>query len=205
MVTITIDGNIGAGKSTLLSFLRDVGKYAIHLEPVEEWIPFLVDMYKNHKDSFEFQVKVWTDRCFMPIYSKNLITCIERSPHFQWNVFSKANFENETLNDRQMSLLQTLYHSPSYIPDFYIYLQSDTDKCMTRIQKRERNCEQGISKEYIKRIHELHEDAYASLPKNVEKVCINIEDKSMEEIGWEVMTTINQYLQRRKSIDAEHY
>lgn len=205
MVSITIDGNIGAGKSTLLSFLRDVGKYAIHLEPVEEWVPFLVDMYENNKDAFEFQVKVWTDRCFMPAYSSKLITCIERSPHFQWNVFSKANYENGKLNDRHMSLLETLYHRPSYIPDLYIYLQSEPTKCMERIQKRERKCEQGIPTEYVARIHKLHEYAFATLPKNAEKVCIYIEHKTIEEIGWEVLQTIQQYLNRRKSMDNERF
>ncbi len=205
MVSITIDGNIGAGKSTILSFLRDVGKYAIHVEPVEEWVPFLVDMYENNKDAFEFQVKVWTDRCFMPQYSPKLITCIERSPHFQWNVFSKANYENGKLNERHMSLLETLYHRPSYTPDLYIYLQSDPNNCMKRIQKRERKCEQGIPTEYVSRIHELHEQAFATLPKTAEKVCIHIEHKTIEEIGWEVLLTIRQYLNRRKSIDDEHF
>jgi len=203
MVSITIDGNIGAGKSTILSFLRDMGTYAIHPEPVDEWIPFLVDMYENNKDSFEFQVKVWTDRCFMPNYSNKIVTCIERSPHFQWNVFSKANYENGKLNNRQLNLLETLYHRPSYVPDFYIYLQSNPSNCMERISKRNRDCEQGISYEYIKRIHELHESAYLALPSYKQKQCINIENKTIQEIGWEVLTTIRYYLQRRNSFENE--
>ena len=50
MVLITIDGNIGAGKSTILKFLKDVANINADLEPVDEWEPFLVDMYKNNKD-----------------------------------------------------------------------------------------------------------------------------------------------------------
>ena len=76
---------------------------------------------------------------------------------------------------------------------------------MKRIQKRERKCEQGIPTEYVSRIHELHEQAFASLPKTAEKRCIYIENKTIIDIGWEVLLVIRQYLNHRNSIDDEHY
>jgi deoxyadenosine/deoxycytidine kinase len=191
MVCITIDGNIGAGKSTILSFLNNIGKYDTHPEPVEDWEPFLLDMYKNDKDAFEFQVKVWTDRCFSPKYDPNKIICIERSPEFQMNVFTVANYENNKLNKRQYELLEELYCKPCYTPDLYIYLRTQPDKCIERIQKRNRNCESDIHFDYIKRIHDLHEITYDNLKGN--KVVIDIEGKSLSYICQEVYTIIKQF------------
>jgi len=188
---ITIDGNIGAGKSTLLTHLQKTYKYDIHLEPIDEWIPFLKDMYENSKDAFEFQVKVWNDRCFTPYYSPHTMTCVERSPYFQWNVFSVANFNNGKLNERQMLLLKDLYTRPCYKPDIYIYLQSEPMKCMERIVQRDRNCEQGIEYEYVKNIHDLHENAFQQLP-TMKKFIINIENKTIHEIGKEVNYIIHK-------------
>uniref|UniRef100_A0A6C0CTK4 Deoxynucleoside kinase domain-containing protein n=1 Tax=viral metagenome TaxID=1070528 RepID=A0A6C0CTK4_9ZZZZ len=196
MTIITIDGNIGAGKSTLLKYIESHTNYLIDLEPVEIWEPFLIDMYQNNKDAFEFQVKVWLDRCYASKYSNNKITCVERSPHFQWNVFSKANYENHKLNDRQIELIGELYKKPCYIPDIYIYLKSDPTKCMERIHYRHRDCENAINISYIQNLHHLHEEAYERL-HHLFKVEIDIENKSIEEIGIEVIYIIDILLHTR--------
>ena len=204
---ITIDGNIGAGKSTVLEYLKAQGNntsYKIDLEPVNDWTPFLIDMYKNNKDAFEFQIKVWTDRCFKPDYTsqKDRVHCVERSPHFQWNVFALANYKNGKLNERQMDVLEDLYERPCYTPDLSIYLVSDPSRCMRRIEGRNRECENDISEEYIRHLHDLHEYAYTSI-RNKHKVCVFIEHKTQEEIGEEVLYIVRNYVRQRRSIDDE--
>jgi len=191
MVLITIDGNIGAGKSTILKFLKDVANINADLEPVDEWEPFLVDMYKNNKDGFEFQVKVWTDRCFNQNYDSDSITCIERSPLFQWNVFTKANYYNGKLSDRQYNLLNNLYDFPSYKPDLYIYLRTDPLKCIERIKVRDRNSESDIDTAYITQIHDLHEKTYNEIKEY--KHCVEIEGKNIEHICNEVLQIIKKF------------
>jgi len=191
MVLITIDGNIGAGKSTILKFLKDVANINTDPEPVDEWEPFLIDMYKNNKDGFEFQVKVWNDRCFNQKYNSNGITCIERSPLFQWNVFTKANYYNGKLSDIQYNLLNDLYNFPSYKPDLYIYLRTDPLKCIERIGIRDRNCESDIDTTYITQIHDLHEKTYNEI--NEYKHCVDIEGKNIEHICNEVLQIIKNF------------
>ena len=188
---ITIDGNIGSGKSTLLESLNNK-LYDIDVEPVAEWEPFLTDMYENNRDAFEFQIKVWTDRCLSTNYSKNRITCVERSPHYQWYVFSVANFNNGKLNERQMNILASLYKRPSFKPDLMIYLRSDPEKCINRIHKRNRDCEQGLSFDYIHHLHELHELAYATLI-HPNRVCVNVEGKTVTEVHDEINSIIIKY------------
>jgi len=53
---------------------------------------------------------------------------------------------------------------------------------MERIVQRDRNCEQGIEYEYVKNIHDLHENAFQQLP-TMKKFIINIENKTIHEIG----------------------
>lgn len=198
---ITIDGNIGCGKSTLLEMLKPL--YSVDLEPVAQWEPFLKDMYQYGKDAFEFQVKVWSDRCFRPYYPKNKITCVERSPHYQWHVFSVVNHMNQKLNDRQMEVLSGLYQQPCYRPDLTIYLRSDPIKCLHRIQHRHRASESQISLDYICELHELHEIAYAGL-LHPHKVAIDIEHKSVQAIFNEVTQVISKYVREHESSNKEY-
>ena len=50
MVIITIDGNIGCGKTGVLNYLHKNYKYAIDLEPVDNWQKHLNRIYNEEKD-----------------------------------------------------------------------------------------------------------------------------------------------------------
>jgi len=194
MVLVSIDGNIGAGKSTVIHYLKNRHHYDIDLEPVDDWLPFLQDMYKNNKDAFEFQVKVWLDRIYNAHYSSQVTTIAERSGFFQWNVFSKVNFDNGKLNGRQYTILKNLYDKQPFHPDIYIYLQTHPSHCYKRIHKRSRNCESDIKLEYITALHQLHENAYELLQEeDIPHVyMVQVEGKTAEEIGEEIHQLIQQ-------------
>ena len=192
MTIICIDGNLGAGKSTVMKYLRNTYKYSVDLEPVDDWIPFLHDMYKNNKDAFEFQVKVWMDRMYMPLYPKDSLTLTERSGYFQWHVFTKSNYENDKLNERQYNILKTMYDNCPFYPDAYIYLQTSPEQSFKRIHKRRRNCESDIDVAYIEKIHAMHENAYEELKDEPGVVVhkINVEGQSIKQIGDQLHTLI---------------
>lgn len=46
---ITIDGNIGCGKTSVLNYLHKINKTSIDLEPVDNWLPYLKNMYIEKK------------------------------------------------------------------------------------------------------------------------------------------------------------
>jgi len=192
MTVISIDGNIGAGKSTVLNYLKKTYKYNIDVEPVDDWIPFLQDMYKNNKDAFEFQIKVWMDRVFNTNYTVKDITITERSAFFQWHVFSKANFENGKLKERQYTILKNLYEKCHVIPDMQFYIRTEPQKSYDRIHKRSRNCESEIPLDYIETLHHLHENAYEMLLENntPNVYLIEMEGKTVQQIGDEIYQTI---------------
>lgn len=189
MTIITIDGNIGSGKTTILNYLHTNYNIYIDLEPIEQWKPFLDDIYNNNKNYFNFQIRVWLDRSW--IQEKDNTTIImERSPYFIRNTFNKYIIDNNLINNQENNIIQELYNKTDLIwkSDYYIYIRSSPEKCLERINKRCRENEQNISIDYLNEIHKLHEDAYNNAIKNKMKIfVIDIESKSLETISKEII------------------
>lgn len=189
----TIDGNIGAGKTTVLEYLHTHYKLPIDLEPVKKWQPYLDDIYSNDKGTFEFQVRVWLDRCWIQPKSNTLPMLMERSPYFQRNVFIPANVENGKLNEREYTTLHEMYEKSNniWIPNGYIYLRSDPLKCAERIKIRNRKSEDHIPSDYLIKLHQLHEDTYDYAIKNgFPIIAINMEGKTVPEIAEEIYNSL---------------
>lgn len=188
----TIDGLIGSGKSTILEYLHKNHGIPIDVEPVEKWVPYLKRMYEENTGTFEFQTRVWLDRCWIqPKKHVNII--IERSPLFQKYVFVEASAVNNTLTESERGILDEMYDKSMNMwnPRGYIYLRSDPDKCAERIKTRGRKCENGISIDYLQQLHELHEKAYMMASANrLPIICIDIEGKSVEKVATEVWTAL---------------
>lgn len=158
MVLVSIDGNIGSGKTSLLAALRERGM-RVDPEPVEEWGPLLEKLYSNQLKPYDFQLRVYHDRCVPPPVSG----VIERSPHFQFDVFVSANATRMTAEE--LGNLRKLYSS-SWTPDVFIYLRATPDLCAKRIAQRGRAGEDGISAEYLEKLHSLHEVAFKRVGVN---------------------------------------
>ena len=108
MVIITIDGNIGCGKTGVLNYLHKNYKYPIDLEPVDNWHKYLVKIYNKEQQTenstlsniFNFQVRIWLDRCWIQKKIDNNVIIVERSPNFIRNVFIK-----NAINDNKITIL----------------------------------------------------------------------------------------------------
>lgn len=191
---ITIDGNIGAGKSTLLDKLRDIG-WTIDAEPVDQWQPYLDEMYTTKANVFEFQVCVWLDRCWPRTDRSDVNTIImERSPYFQLEVFVESNLQNGFINQRQKNVLSRSYRRSMSLwgPRVHIYLRSDPAKCLERIGRRARQSEDRISEPYIHNLHRLHEAAYArAVIEGIPVLCIDVENKDPDRIAAEIVAHLH--------------
>jgi deoxyadenosine/deoxycytidine kinase len=192
MPIISIDGNIGCGKSTLLEYLHTHYALPIDLEPIKKWQPYLNDMYYHNKGAYEFQVRVWLDRCWIqPKADSTLI--MERSPYFQKTVFIPINHDNNRLTSRQVESLLEMYEKSSKLwnPVGYIYLRSNPNKCIERIAHRSRESEEAIDITYIKHLHMLHEINYfKAIVQGYPMICIDIENKTIPDIGQEILHVI---------------
>jgi len=191
MPIITIDGNIGCCKTSILNYFHKNYKTAIDIEPIESWTEYLKSMYDSDNSTYNFQIKVWIDRCWIQEKS-NVIVLMERSPYFIKNVFVEKAFEDKTINEDEYNNIHKLHKTTDELwqPNAYIYLRSDPEMCYNRIKKRGRESEKNIKLEYIKRIHELHEEKYkVALENNKNIIVIEAENKTIPDICSEIVSS----------------
>jgi deoxyadenosine/deoxycytidine kinase len=191
MPIITIDGNIGCYKTSILNYFHKNYKLAIDLEPVDNWTDYLANLYNTTNSSYDFQIKVWVDRCW--IQEKTSTTVLmERSPYFIKNVFVRKAFEDKTISEMEYENIISLHKTTDELwkPNGYIYLRSAPDKCLQRIIKRGRSTEKNIKLEYIHKLHELHENNYKlAQENNMNIIVIDIENKSISDICSEILSS----------------
>jgi deoxyadenosine/deoxycytidine kinase len=196
MTIITIDGNIGSGKSSILNYLHKTNKISIDLEPVENWNNYLTNMYNENNNVFEFQVRIWLDRCLIQEKSDKLIL-MERSPYFIKNTFINVAHDLKMINDYQYSMLLKLHEKTDILwkCNIYIYLRSNPENCFKRLQKRNRTCEKNITEEYITILHKSHEKNYQkAIENNMNIIMIDVDDKSIADVSNEILDFIKNKL-----------
>ena len=191
MPIITIDGNIGCCKTSILNYFHKNYKLAIDLEPVDSWTEYLANLYNTTNSSYDFQIKVWVDRCWIQ-EKTNMSVLMERSPYFIKNVFVKKAFYDKSINETEYDNIIKLHKTTDDLwkPNGYIYLRSDPEKCLQRIIKRGRFAEKNIQLEYIQSIHDLHEKNYkAALDAKMNIIVIDVENKSIGDICGEILAS----------------
>lgn len=198
MTLITIDGNIGCGKTGVLNYLHKSYRYPIDLEPVDNWQEDLNLIYNdmnNNNNLFNFQVKIWLDRCWIQNNIDSEFVLVERSPAFIKNIFIKYAYDNNIISKDQNDILEYLHNKTNHIwkDNVYIYLRSNPESCMTRIKKRNRKSEDKIKLEYLNDINNLHNEYYDKLKsQNVNIHIIDVENKNINMIANEVKTIIDK-------------
>ena len=191
MPIITLDGNIGCYKTSILNYFHKNYKTPVDLEPVDNWSEYLKNMYNTENSTYNFQIRVWLDRCWIQEKS-NTIILMERSPYFIKNVFVEKAYEDESISEEEYKNILTLHKTTDKLWEAagYVYLRSNPEICFNRIKKRGREAEKNIKIEYIKRIHELHEKNKEEALKNNKKIiCIDVENKSVADICSEIISS----------------
>jgi deoxyadenosine/deoxycytidine kinase len=186
MPIITIDGNIGAGKTSILNYLHTNYNINVDLEPIDKWKQYLDNIYLEKKNYFKFLIRIWLDRSWIQEKNKSSLVIMERSPYFIRNTFNKLTYDSELINNNENNIINELYDKTDIIwkSNYFIYLRSSPEKCLDKIYKRGRENEMEITLDYLKNIHEYHEKAFDNLEDK--KIVINVDDKSIEEIGKEI-------------------
>ena len=193
MTIYTIDGNIGCGKTSVLNYLHKYKNIQIDLEPIEKWKPFLDNIYLSKTGYFNFQIKVWLDRAWIQDKDNKSIILMERSPFFIRNTFNKNDYNNNNINEDEYKVLNEMYDKTDTIwkSNLYIYLRSSPSKCLERINYRGRYNEINITLDYLKNIHDLHEETYKyGLENNLNIIVIDVNNKTIHEIAEEILTFI---------------
>ncbi len=190
MPIITFDGNIGCCKTSILNYFHKNYKTAIDVEPIESLTYYLKNMYDTYKSTYNFQIKVWIDRCWIQEKS-NVIVMMERSPYFIRNVFVEKALEDKTISKDEYDNINKLHDTTDDLwqPNAFIYLRSNPENCFARIKKRNRESEKNIKLEYVERIHELHEANYKRADENNKNIIvIDVENKTISDICSEIVS-----------------
>lgn len=178
---ISIEGNIGTGKSTFLENLEsninnsnpDVGNSILFLkEPVDIWESIkdelghtiLEKFYKDQRRyAFTFQVMAYISRLSMlkRAIKENpqcKVIIIERSLIADKNIFMQMLYDDGQVEKMEFEIYNRWYDEfiDEYRVDAIIYLDSDPDVCAGRINRRNRNGEDGIPLAYLEKCRDYH-------------------------------------------------
>lgn len=175
MTIYFVEGNIGTGKSTFLSLIeKSRPNSQVIYEPVDIWTSLkdedgcniLQHFYNDPKRyAYAFQSLAFISRLEkLAEIEKDKDVFIERSIWSDSNVFARNCFMQGTLTDieyklykRWFSWAETLVNNQ--VKGFkHIYLRCSPETSFERINKRNRTEESKIPIEYIKQIHDRHEE-----------------------------------------------
>lgn len=185
----------------------------IILEPVNEWLAIvdengdslLDNFYKNQeKWSFAFQLNCFISRINKIENSKNSknskneededskIHFIERSVFTDKYCFALNCYESGKMNKIEYDIYckwhEWLVDKFDVMPDAYIYLRSSPEISFERMKKRSRGSEEEVPLDYLKLLHNKHEEWMEIERKNnVKVITIDVTDdfnneKSMRHI-----------------------
>lgn len=155
---IAIEGVIGAGKTSLAKKLADHFGGKEFLEKQDE-NPFLKDFYKNPRQyAFPTQLFFLLSRYRQQqeIPQRELFHNLLVADY----LFAKDRiFASINLEDRELFLydkIASLLEQDIPKPDLVLYLQSNTERLMDNIRKRNRDYEKNITEDYIRELNEAY-------------------------------------------------
>jgi len=182
-VRISIEGNIATGKSTFIKILEDAANdedWEITPEPVSQWTQIdgeqdpakasggnLLELFYNDPKrwSYTFQSYALLSRMRLqrePFGPECQARLSERSIHSDRYIFARNCFETGLMTDTEWAIYQEwssyLLNSLGELRlDGFIYLRADPKICSSRMAKRGRPEEQGVTIDYLNQLHEKHE------------------------------------------------
>ncbi|KAL3680755.1 hypothetical protein R1sor_023711 [Riccia sorocarpa] len=177
-LTFCVEGNISVGKTT---FLHRIANETVELrdlveivpEPISKWQDVGPDHF-NILDAFygdpkryayTFQNYVFVTRMMQEresAHGEKRLRLMERSVFSDRMVFVRAVHEAKWMSDAEISIYDSWFDPvvsamPGLVPDAFIYLRATPDTCHRRLQSRKRKEEDTVTLDYLRDLHEKHE------------------------------------------------
>jgi len=173
---VSFEGNIGSGKTTLVKQLKE--RYANHPgilfleEPVDVWERIKQDgktilqlFYGNpRKYSFAFQVLAYRTRS--NLIQEALVNnpdvkliLMERSLEADNEIFAKMLFEQGLMESCEYDIYKTIADPDNneYYVDGIVWLRTEPEVCLERVQTRGREGEEKMSLHYLEKCDMYHQ------------------------------------------------
>lgn len=167
--TVFIEGNIGSGKTTFLNHFQKYKDICLLTEPVDKWrdcagVNLLDLMYKEpHRWSHPFQNYVTlTMLQSHTLQTDKTVKLMERSIFSSRYCFVENMYKNGTIHEGMYKILKEWYEmidkSIHIQADLIVYLRTSPEVVFERMKSRARSEESCVPLQYLKELHELHED-----------------------------------------------
>jgi len=166
---VVIEGNIGAGKTTLAGKIADQFNARLILERFAD-NPFLPKFYKDpDKYSFPLELSFLADRYRQlkeELVAQDLFKTFTVADYY----FMKSLvFAASTLTGDEYNLYRQIFYiiyGTLPKPDIYVYLHLNPERLLQNIEKRGRNYEKSITKEYLQKIQDSYFSFFKQNPDN---------------------------------------
>jgi deoxyguanosine kinase len=166
---VVIEGNIGAGKTTLASRISEQFNARLILEHFAD-NPFLPKFYDD-PDKYSFPLEL----SFLASRYKQLKE--ELVPQDLFRAFTVADyyfmkslvFASSTLKGDEYNLYRQIFYiiyGSLPKPDIFVYLHLSPDKLLYNIERRGRNYEKSITREYLQKIQDSYFSFFRQNPEN---------------------------------------
>jgi deoxyadenosine/deoxycytidine kinase len=166
---VVIEGNIGAGKTTLASRISDQFNAHLILEHFGD-NPFLPKFYIDpEKYSFPLELSFLASR-YKQLKEELVPQDLFKSFTVADYYFMKSLvFAASTLVDDEYNLYRQIFYiiyGSLPKPDIYVYLHLNPDRLLKNIEKRGRNFEKSISRQYLQKIQDSYFSFFKQNPDN---------------------------------------
>jgi hypothetical protein len=159
---VAIAGNIGSGKTTLTKLLTDRWGWEPYFESVHD-NPYLADFYKDMRRwAFPLQTYFLTRRFadHQRIVARKSSVIQDRTIYEDAEIFARTQYESGSMDERDWKTYQMLAQvmcDHLVPPDLLVYVRRSIPGLLERIRRRGRPYEQGISIDYLTRLHRAYE------------------------------------------------
>jgi len=172
-VVMLVEGNVGSGKSTFLDIMSSLPGVEVYQEPVDLWrnvggVNLFEKMVQEpHRWTTAFQLfssKTRTEQILSAMKSKSPVVMIERSLFSERYCFVEMLRDSGDLTQGEFSVLDRYFQRMTDSTwtglevDLMVYIKSDPQILLNRIGRRGRQEEEGLTLDYLKNLHEKHED-----------------------------------------------
>ncbi|KAJ3663957.1 hypothetical protein Zmor_008170 [Zophobas morio] len=167
--TIAVEGNIGSGKSTFLRHIEKLGNVTVFSEPLEKWRNCqghnLLDLLYQDPQRYSFTFQSYVQLTLLQAHTQKCSTkfrFLERSIFSARYCFVEKLRRDGIMASPEYSVIDEWFkwikQEQAVGVDLFVYLRTDPEVVYERILKRDRAEERKVPFEYIKSLHEIHED-----------------------------------------------
>lgn len=202
--TMCVEGNIGSGKTTFLNHFKKYDNITILEEPVNLWqnvagTNLLELMYSDlPRYTFLFQSYVLLTMLQRHTYETPLPYKIMERSLYSSRCFVENIKRSKLIHDVEVTVLENwtewCINNANIKMDLIVYIRTSPEIAYQRVQKRERQEETSLTIEYLKKIHNIHEEwlYHQTLFKVPTPILIFDGNKNLEEMLSEVENCRNQ-------------